>query len=42
MAPWFAAGADGFGLGSGIYRPGQSAAETLLKARAFQAGLSAP
>ena len=41
MAPWFAAGADGFGLGSGIYRPGQSAAETLLKARAFQAGLAA-
>ena len=40
MAPWFAAGADGFGLGSGIYRPGQTAAETLARARAFQAALA--
>jgi 2-dehydro-3-deoxyphosphogalactonate aldolase len=40
MEPWFAAGADGFGLGSGIYRPGQTAGETLDKARAFQAGLA--
>ena len=24
MAPWLDAGADGFGLGSGLYRPGQS------------------
>ena len=39
MAPWFAAGADGFGLGSGIYRPGQTPAETLGKARAYQAAL---
>ena len=40
MAPWFAAGADGFGLGSGIYTPGQTPAETLVKARAFQAALA--
>lgn len=40
MAPWFAAGADGFGLGSGIYRPGQTPAETLDKARAYQAALA--
>ena len=40
MAPWIAAGADGFGLGSGIYRPGQSAQETLDKARAFGAALA--
>jgi 2-dehydro-3-deoxyphosphogalactonate aldolase len=38
MAPWREAGADGFGLGSGLYRPGQSAAETLEKARAYVAG----
>ena len=41
MAPWFAAGADGFGLGSGIYRPGQTPADTLNKARAYQAALAA-
>ena len=40
MAPWLEAGADGFGLGSGIYRPGQTAAETLARARAFQAALA--
>jgi len=40
MAPWFAAGADGFGLGSGIYTPGQAPAETLDRARAFQAALA--
>ena len=41
MAGWFAAGADGFGLGSGIYRPGQSPAETLERARAYRAALDA-
>jgi 2-dehydro-3-deoxyphosphogalactonate aldolase len=41
MAGWFAAGADGFGLGSGIYRPGQSAVETLERARAYRAALDA-
>ena len=39
MAPWLAAGADGFGLGSGLYRPGQSASETLERTRAYQAAL---
>lgn len=32
MAAWRAAGAAGFGLGSELYRPGQSASETLEKA----------
>lgn len=32
---WFDAGADGFGLGSGVYKPGQSAEETLNKTRIF-------
>jgi 2-dehydro-3-deoxyphosphogalactonate aldolase len=41
MEPWFAAGTNGFGLGSGIYRPGQTPTETLAKARAFQAALAA-
>jgi 2-dehydro-3-deoxyphosphogalactonate aldolase len=39
MRPWLAAGAAGFGLGSGLYKPGQSAAETLEKARAYVAGV---
>jgi 2-dehydro-3-deoxyphosphogalactonate aldolase len=39
MRPWLDAGATGFGLGGGLYRPGQSAAETLDKARAYVAGL---
>jgi 2-dehydro-3-deoxyphosphogalactonate aldolase len=39
MQPWLAAGATGFGLGSGLYKPGQSAAETAEKARAYVAGL---
>jgi 2-dehydro-3-deoxyphosphogalactonate aldolase len=41
LRPWLEAGADGFGLGSGLYKPGQSAAETAEKARAFVAGLRA-
>lgn len=41
MQPWLAAGANGFGLGSGLYKPGQSAADTLEKARAYVAGLRA-
>lgn len=40
MGPWIAAGADGFGLGSGLYKPGQSAAETAEQARAYVAGLA--
>jgi 2-dehydro-3-deoxyphosphogalactonate aldolase len=39
MRPWLDAGAAGFGLGSGLYKPGQSAAETLDKARAYVAGI---
>ena len=39
MRPWLEAGAAGFGLGSGLYKPGQSAAETLDKARAYVAGV---
>jgi 2-dehydro-3-deoxyphosphogalactonate aldolase len=39
MEPWLDAGAVGFGLGSGLYKPGQSAAETLEKARAYVAGV---
>ena len=35
------AGAAGFGLGSGLYKPGQSAADTADKARAYVAGLGA-
>jgi 2-dehydro-3-deoxyphosphogalactonate aldolase len=41
MGPWVEAGANGFGLGSGLYKPGQSAAETAAKARAYVAGLRA-
>jgi 2-dehydro-3-deoxyphosphogalactonate aldolase len=39
MQPWIDAGATGFGLGSGLYKPGQSAADTAEKARAYVAGL---
>lgn len=39
MRPWLEAGARGFGLGSGLYKPGQSAGETLDKARAYAAGV---
>jgi 2-dehydro-3-deoxyphosphogalactonate aldolase len=39
MRPWIESGASGFGLGSGLYKPGQSAAETTEKARAYIAGL---
>jgi 2-dehydro-3-deoxyphosphogalactonate aldolase len=39
MGPWLDAGADGFGLGSGLYKPGQTAAETLQKAKAYVAAV---
>lgn len=39
MRPWLDAGAKGFGLGSGLYKPGQSSADTVEKARAYVAGL---
>lgn len=35
MRSWIEAGANGFGLGSGLYKPGQAAAETAAKARAY-------
>jgi 2-dehydro-3-deoxyphosphogalactonate aldolase len=35
MQPWRDAGANGFGLGGGLYRPGQSPQETAAKARAY-------
>jgi 2-dehydro-3-deoxyphosphogalactonate aldolase len=39
MAPWRAAGADGFGLGSALYKPGRTAAEVGAAAAAFIAAL---
>ena len=39
MQPWIDAGAMGFGLGGGLYKPGQSAAETFEKAQAYVAGV---
>ena len=41
LGPWLEAGADGFGLGSGLYRTGQAPKETLDRARAFVAALAA-
>lgn len=35
MAPWHAAGAAGFGLGSALYKPGMDAATVRANARAF-------
>ena len=39
MAAWWAAGARGFGLGSEIYKPGQTPEETAEKARAAVAAV---
>jgi 2-dehydro-3-deoxyphosphogalactonate aldolase len=39
MRPWLEAGADGFGLGSGIYKPGQSPDEVRAQARAYVFGV---
>jgi 2-dehydro-3-deoxyphosphogalactonate aldolase len=41
MRAWLEAGADGFGLGSGVFKPGDTAAEVLEKARAYVAALAA-
>lgn len=41
MLPWLGAGAAGFGLGGGLYAPGQSAEDTHAKARAYVAGVRA-
>lgn len=40
MAPWRAAGAAGFGLGSALYKPGFTAAEVGARAQAFVAALT--
>ncbi|HEX6375810.1 MAG TPA: 2-dehydro-3-deoxy-6-phosphogalactonate aldolase [Allosphingosinicella sp.] len=42
MQPWIDAGSDGFGLGSGLYKPGQTPAETAAKARAYVEGARRP
>ncbi len=39
MAPWWTAGADGFGLGSALYKPGRPAADVGARARDFMAAL---
>ena len=41
MRPWLQAGARGFGLGSGLFKPGRSAAEIADAARAYVAGVRA-
>ena len=40
MTPWLEAGANGFGLGSGLYVPGRSAEEVHRRARAYVAGVA--
>lgn len=40
LAPWLAAGANGFGLGSALYRPGMTASEISQRARQFVAALA--
>lgn len=39
IAGWMAAGADGFGLGGGLYKPGQDSETTLEEARAYVAAV---
>ena len=41
MRPWLEAGANGFGLGSGIYKPGQSPDQVRAQARAYVVGVRA-
>ena len=41
MGPFLSAGANGFGLGSALYKPGQSVATTAAHAQAFIDGLRA-
>ena len=40
MQPWLDVGARGFGLGGGLYKPGQTPAETLRKTRTYVEALS--
>ena len=39
VSEWLDAGADGFGLGSGLYKPGQDPSETLRKSQEFAAAV---
>ncbi len=41
MAPWLAAGAQGFGLGSSLYKPGLTRAEVAARATACMRGYAA-
>jgi 2-dehydro-3-deoxyphosphogalactonate aldolase len=41
MGPYLAAGANGFGLGSALYKPGLTAAQVSANAQAFAAGWQA-
>ena len=41
MTPWAAAGADGFGLGSNLYRAGKSAADVARDAATFVTAVKA-
>lgn len=41
MPAWLEAGADGFGLGSGVFKPGNSPAQVLENARSYVAALPA-
>jgi 2-dehydro-3-deoxyphosphogalactonate aldolase len=41
MRAWLDAGANGFGLGSGVFKPGDSAVQVAANARAYVTGLSA-
>lgn len=41
MAAWLAAGATGFGIGSGVYKPGMTAVEVGVHARSYIASLNA-
>ena len=40
MQPWLVAGANGFGLGSGVYKPGQAAEDITRQARAYVQALA--
>ena len=41
MRPWLDAGANGFGLGSGLYAPGRSADDVHQRAKTYVAGVTA-
>ncbi len=41
LGAWLDAGADGFGLGSGVFKPGNTSAQVLENARAYVAAMPA-